>query len=55
MKRIKFITEALLIAVLFIIGACSTTQFSSVWKDEAYERGPLKKNAHYLRNRAGTS
>lgn len=43
MKRIKFITEALLIAVLFIIGACSTTQFSSVWKDEAYERGPLKK------------
>jgi len=43
MKRLKFITEALLIAALVIIGACSTTQLSSVWKDETYNRGPLKK------------
>jgi hypothetical protein len=42
-KRIKFIFGAFFIISVLVMNACATTELTSVWKDDKYRGGPLKK------------
>ena len=43
MKGRSYFYSILTIISIVLINACATTQFDSVWKDNTYQGGPLKK------------